>query len=222
MNVSLHFENKKVRMSVNHFSYISQLAMILDVWVKDQYDAFKSVKNKIVFDVGANQGVFSIYAATLGAKKVYAFEPVPETFKVLQENIRLNKLGDKIIPIQAGVGDKEQESIIYYDQVGDAGASFCESPGKMNKIKVKIVTIDEFVRKEKIPRVDFIKIDTEGFEKEVLLGAKETIREWKPILSLSAYHRPEDKKTLPEVIKSIRSDYNIKLNKYGDEDFYCY
>lgn len=59
----------------------------------------KNVKNKIVIDAGANAGFFSIYAAKLGAKKVYAFEPVTETYEILKRNISLNKLENVIIPI---------------------------------------------------------------------------------------------------------------------------
>jgi hypothetical protein len=64
-------------------------------------------------------------------------------------------------------------------------------------------------------------MDVEGYEENVLLGARETIRKWKPVLSFSAYHKPTDKTRLPEVVKSIRSDYDIRLNKHFEEDFYC-
>ena len=64
-------------------------------------------------------------------------------------------------------------------------------------------------------------MDTEGFEENVLLGANKTISKFKPVLSLSAYHKPTDKDRLPKIIKSIREDYKITLNHSGEETFYC-
>jgi hypothetical protein len=76
------------------------------------------------------------------------------------------------------------------------------------------MTIDNFVKEEKIDRVDFIKIDTEGFEKERIKGAEKTIKEFKPRLAIAAYHFPDDKKAIPELVLSIRDDYNYKYYNY--------
>jgi hypothetical protein len=90
-------------------------------------------------------------------------------------------------------------------------------------VKVKTMTIDNFVKEEKIDRVDFIKIDTEGFEKEIIKGAEKTIKEFKPRLAIAAYHFPDDKKAIPELVLSIRDDYNYKLvNKWGEENLFFF
>jgi len=56
----------------------------------------------------------------------------------------------------------------------------------------------------------------------VIAHRTKAIEKFKPILSFSAYHRPDDKTTLPKVVSGIREDYKIKLNKYDEEDFYCW
>lgn len=199
--------------------------MFKEIFLNDQYNIKSSnIKNKIVIDIGANVGVFSIFAAISGAKKIYAFEPVSKTFEILKKNIKINNLEDKIIVINEGLGEKEKEEYIKFNFAGDGTATVnknLKKKNEKNKVKIKITTLDNFVKQNKIPKVDFIKIDVEGYEENVLLGAKETIKKWKPILSFSAYHLPTDKERLPKIVKSIRPDYKIKLNKFAEEDFYC-
>jgi len=200
--------------------------LIKDIILHDQYNLQESsIKNKIVVDAGANVGLFSIYAAVLGAKKVYAFEPVKETYDILVENIKRNELENRIIPINKGLGDVEERKMISYTCGGDEGAYIIpRSESGVNKPKIqeiKVITLDDFVKENNIERIDFIKMDTEGYEENILLGAKETIKRWKPILSFSAYHKPTDKERLPKIVKSIRPDYKITLNKFSEEDFYC-
>jgi hypothetical protein len=63
---------------------------------------------------------------------------------------------------------------------------------------VKTMTLDSFVKEYNVERVDFIKIDAEGSERETLKGAKETIKKFKPRMAIAAYHLPDDKK-IPEI-----------------------
>ncbi|MEM1671529.1 MAG: FkbM family methyltransferase [Archaeoglobaceae archaeon] len=85
-----------------------------------------------------------------------------------------------------------------------------------------MTTIDKFVEETNIEKVDFIKIDTEGYEREIIKGAKETIRKFKPKMAISAYHLPDDKEKIPELILSIRDDYRFKLVNKGDEDLFFF
>ncbi|MCX7998577.1 MAG: FkbM family methyltransferase, partial [Leptospiraceae bacterium] len=73
-----------------------------------------------------------------------------------------------------------------------------------------------------IKQVDFIKIDTEGAEKEIIKGAKETIRKFKPRMAIAAYHLPDDKEKIPELVLSIRDDYKFKLVNKGEEDLFFF
>uniref|UniRef100_A0A7V4KEE3 FkbM family methyltransferase n=1 Tax=Fervidobacterium pennivorans TaxID=93466 RepID=A0A7V4KEE3_FERPE len=89
-------------------------------------------------------------------------------------------------------------------------------------VKVKTTTIDEFVKENKIERVDFIKIDAEGAEREIIKGARETIKNFKPRMAIAAYHLPDDKEVIPELVLSIRDDYKYKLVNKGEEDLFFF
>ena len=78
----------------------------------------------------------------------------------------------------------------------------------------KVITLDAYVRENKLPSVDFIKLDVEGAELDVLKGATVTIAQFKPILMLSAYHKWDYFWTLMNFVKSIRSDYEFAMRQY--------
>ena len=87
---------------------------------------------------------------------------------------------------------------------------------------VAVTSIDSFVKEKNITHVEFIKIDTEGYEANILEGARQTIQKWKPVIAMSAYHNKNDKENLPKLLKEISSDYVCELHKSAEEDFICY
>jgi FkbM family methyltransferase len=179
----------------------------------------ETAKNKVIVDAGANIGLFSIYAAKMGAKRVYAFEPVAETFNQLKKNIAMNGLGKVIKPINRALGSRKGVSEISYDSCGDGAASleFLDKVGKRQAVQVD--TIDKFMGKP--ARVDFIKMDVEGYEGNVLMGAAKTIKLYKPYLVMSAYHKPNDRTSLVRILKNIRKDYSCHLEERYELDIYC-
>lgn len=192
---------------------------IREMFIRNQYDLNgKNITGKVVLDCGANVGVFSLMAAVFGAKKIYAFEPVRGTYDMLVDNINLNRLQGCIIPINKGVGEKNFSTNISYDATTDVLASINPNPILLDKQKIEVVKIDDYFKGK---RIDFIKMDIEGYEEQALIGASKTIAKCKPVLSISAYHKPTDKTRLPEIIMKIRNDYKITLNSYGEPDFYC-
>ena len=78
----------------------------------------------------------------------------------------------------------------------------------------QIITLDEYVREKNLPCVDFIKLDVEGTELDVLRGAATTITRFKPILALSAYHKWDDFWTLSEFVKALNPEYEFALRQY--------
>ena len=174
-------------------------------------------KDDVVFDVGAHFGFFSYFALQKGAKKVYAFEPNPYVYKFLKRNVEI--WGDRIIPFDLALhsSDGYGELLIPQDETEMTARLFrgIEESGK--KVKVRKVTLDRFVKENAVKRVDFIKIDVEGGEREVIKGARETIKKFKPRMAIAAYHLPDDKKVIPELVLSIRDDYKYKLVNKGEE-----
>jgi FkbM family methyltransferase len=160
-------------------------------------------KDDIVIDVGAWIGDFSAYASIKGAK-VYAFEPVKEILEYLKITQKLNR---NIHIVEKGLGD---ESGMYYISNNEIDSSSNQiTASSETSQKIEVTTIDKFVKENNIDRVDFIKADIEGFERKMLLGAKETLRKYGPKLAICTYHLPDDPQVLKEIILDANPDYRI-------------
>ena len=126
-------------------------------------------------DVGANVGNHALYAAIfLGAEKVIAFEPIPSTALVLDVNVALNRLGGLIETQQVGLASAEGNASFTTPR-GNIGATRLH-PG-VEGGEIRIARGDDVLAGQ---RVDFIKIDAEGMEIDVLEGLRETIARERP------------------------------------------
>ena len=167
----------------------------------------------IVIDAGSWIGDFAAYASVKvrneGGGKIFAFEPSKENFKYLEKTAQLN---GNIIPVQKGISDKKSNASLSLDTSGNtAGNSFKKSQDSdsENFDTVETISIDDFVRENNLPRVDFIKSDIEGFERNLLKGAKETLKNFAPKLALCTYHLPDDPEVMAALIKEANPKYNI-------------
>lgn len=149
------------------------------------------LKKPVIFDVGANIGLYTIcYSKIYNEFNIYAFEPVPKNFKALSSNIKKNKLKnielnqfgllDKKKDINIGIPDHQVHER-YKKNINDGLYSIFAT--KKN-FKIKAIPLDYFIKKKKIKKIDFIKIDVEGAESLVLKGGMQTIRKYKPIIQI--------------------------------------
>jgi FkbM family methyltransferase len=142
-------------------------------------------KSKTIFDIGANIGQTSLNMLKTQKLKgltatVYAFEPYPKTFHKLETNIALNKR-DNILAFNIGLGT--QKGILHMAQhIPSNSGGFRMTEDSTNAISVPVISLDEFVSENQITHIDYIKIDVEGFEIQVIQGAKKTLEKFKPIL----------------------------------------
>lgn len=191
---------------------------IKSTFVSNTYDATaRNVAGRVVVDGGAHVGTFSLMAIMLGAKKVYAFEPVIPTYELLRKNIEINKLQDRIIATNKALGDKNETRKIYFTSPSNGFSSLTAMQNATSQ-DVEIVRLDDAL---KGGEVGFIKLDTEGWEEAVLNGARESIKTHGPVLSMAAYHKPTDVETLPRTVRSINPAYGIRVNHFSEEDLYC-
>lgn len=208
-------------------SYYEVIEMINGVIVLDQYHANQFLKkDSIVIDAGAHIGTFSVFAARLVPQgRTYSFEPVAGTFQTLKKN---TEDYPQITCVNSGLGDGIYQKNIFVDLRSTLGSVFEDSPlysGKSDGRECEsanILTIDAFVAEHGISRINFIKIDAEGYEAKILNGARESIKKWKPVIAMSAYHNPNDKRDLPRIMKEIYPDYICELHHDHEEDFICY
>ncbi|MEM3370817.1 MAG: FkbM family methyltransferase [Candidatus Woesearchaeota archaeon] len=205
---------------------LTTLSLTEQILVSDQYNAKEFIRSKdVVIDAGANVGIFSILASLLTRNKIYAFEPDPKIFKCLEHNI--SALGIRnVICINKGLGEqiknkKINRAILNYaiSAVEDSDMSVGSVAGFAN---IEIIPLDKFVKDEKIHKVNFIKIDVEGYELKVIDGAKQTIRKFKPVISVSAYHQKDHVRLIPKQILKIREDYKYVLEKRDEPDYIFY
>ena len=141
---------------------------------------------RVVFDIGANTGIYALLAAVTDPQRtVYAFEPVPRIFERLQKNLALNQVQN--LHVNASAVTNFDGTIELYIPKGDVHIPTGSSTAlgfreAAETVRVAAITLDSFVQKEQIPKVDLIKIDTETTEPWVLAGAQETIKRDKPLI----------------------------------------
>lgn len=130
----------------------------------------------VMFDIGAHVGCFGIWNALRGAK-VYAFEPHPRHFSLLEKNIRLNAVQDNFKTFNCALGSKSE--LIYLKDQGTA--SCIESDGTLPAL-VEVCDDLLWQQPEKFPegRIDIVKIDVEGYEFEVVKGMTKLILDYRP------------------------------------------
>ena len=85
--------------------------------------------------------------------------------------------------------------------------------------EVEVITLDEFVEENNF-EVGLIKLDVEGYELEVLTGAKETVKKFKPVMAISIYHRGQDFFEIPKLVKNLVPEYKLRfLNLNAESPF---
>lgn len=168
-------------------------------------EGFFPTTGDIAIDGGAFDGATSIDFAKQGAK-VYAFEMNENNYKNCIARIDNWGLGGITLE-NLGLSNQESESSYL-----KGGAGSRKDP--KGTLIAKFIDLDTYVARNNLPRVDYIKLDIEGAELDMLHGAAKTITRWKPKMAVSAYHKVEDLWALATYIKSLRSDYEFKFRHY--------
>ena len=172
---ALGFKTLKVRTRDGYIlSYLSRTRTIyVEIWQKHDYDFddFNFEEGAVVVDIGANQGLFSVYAARNGAL-VYAFEPLTENLTILEENVSQNGMDNQVNIHKLAVTGNSYEADLFFGmgQGGDiiSGSASIVDNNRGGKIhatrKVKGIPINELLEFCSLTQCDFLKIDCEGGE----------------------------------------------------------
>ncbi len=172
---------------------------------------------KTIFDVGANKGQTTLdYRQKFPEAKIFAFEPVSKTFEVLLSNI-----GDdsQVSCLNLALGEEIKEETMLVQ--GTSGSNTIYDAGKVSDLAgqsietVKIITLDRFMQENEaqIDRIDLLKIDTEGYECQVLKGAEATLSSEKILyIFIEVTFRQGDKShTQFSKISEILASYNFNF-----------
>ena len=138
-------------------------------------------ENPVLFDVGANTGDYSrALADAFPGGRIFAFEPNPNTFQILKRNLN----GSKVNCIPTGLGSSAGTGAlhVYPDDLITAHASRCAEVltqlrgcTEPKRVPFTVTTLDSFCEEHAIARIDLLKIDTEGYELDVLKGARKML-----------------------------------------------
>lgn len=147
----------------------------------------RASKRRVFLDIGSNIGRYAIMAGkTLKYPKVLAIEANPVTFGLLHKNIMLNDLDAKVIAEHVAVGDRAGEIFIQADNHHLGGGNViggdADKKSMENIYKVTLVTVDALMEKNSLAAsdIDFIKMDVEGMEDQVLKGMAKTLAAMEP------------------------------------------
>jgi FkbM family methyltransferase len=187
----------------------------------------------IVIDCGANTGVASLLFAMRAGKsgKVIAIEPEDNNYKALQKTAKLNE-GEiaPIIPLKVAVYKENRELELILSNLNPGSHTISpygeerRTRAKLREDKeiVKAVKIDTLVEELGLERVDFIKMDIEGAEIDALLGAEETISQFKPKLAICTYHRPTDPIEIRKILSKYNPNYKFKEIERGEKVLFAW
>lgn len=162
------------------------------IWEPHLHPIFESYinKNSIVIECGCHIGTHTIKLASL-CSKLYGFEPMPDTYDVLMRNLHVNNINNTVI-YKKGASNKEGLTKFLWITPNNPGGSGLDS-NPMGKpdwvktcdkdIKVELITIDSM----NLCKLDFMKIDVEGYETLVIEGAMNTIKQCKPVIVMEVW-----------------------------------
>jgi len=131
----------------------------------------------VFFDIGSNIGIMSLFASQLVGKqgKIFAFEPDPDTFAILQDNLNLNE-NDRVQPQNLALGDSNGTASLFQNiSVNRGASSLISSQENSNIVTVNTERPDDFILRNELGNIKLLKIDVEGWEFEVLKGAKQLL-----------------------------------------------
>lgn len=186
-----------------------------EIWEKYLHEVFEKYLNdsSIVIDAGAFVGTHTVKLSKI-CKTVYAFEPLWHSYKLLEMNVKLNNCKNVILK-PFGLSDKSEKTYFEWNRYNNLGASALKG-NNMNFFlrekediatpnMVNLISIDSLA----LTKLDFIKIDVEGYEIKVINGALNTIKKCKPYITSECYSDSGDTPSDKEISDKFKNLLNI-------------
>jgi len=171
-----------------------------------------NLNSGIFIDIGAHIGKYSIFLSEY-FNKIISIEPDKNNFNILSKNVKINRLENKILPINIAILDREK--VVWFFEYEDSVKSSIKSNENeipTNKYKIRSMPLDKLTEKLDInaEKIRLIKIDVGGAEFEVIKGAIKTLKNSKPILLI------EVKKNEFKILKLLKHLGYKELGREGE------
>ena len=178
---------KIISMYLPHYEvdYIQQfIAKWADFYEAEDLEYLRNVylrDGNVILDIGANIGNHTVFFSKIcNAERVYAFEPISETYSTLCRNLALNHIEDTVVVYNVALGNTSGKAKIKCFDPYNIGAAQVE---EAHDGSISMKRLDDY----KFERIDFIKIDVEGFEYDLLKGAKNTLSKFSPVIYIEIF-----------------------------------
>lgn len=215
---TVYYQNKELKFNTPNETCLWRAKTLLtkQPWTIKWINSFND--GDIFLDVGSNIGIYSIYASKIKNTKTFSVEPDHRNYYQLIENIQLNKMENKIVPLNFSISNKNCYAHVYRTrnvEIGDSSTLDVENKTKLSSIFTLCFSLDYLFNKKIIPIVNHIKIDTDGSDLNVLLGLKNTLINGL-IESISIELSPGQQ----QKAKALLYEYGYFEEDYNQDDFY--
>ncbi len=160
-------------------------------WFEDEIKFIRKVitTGTNILDIGANYGLYTLSMArkTGETGKVLAFEPTPSVADCLEQSIANNNLNN-IQLLHAGVSDHTGTAKLYLNPNPELNSLYSDDNSKDNFESVELVTLDAVMETNSWERIDFVKLDAEGEEVNIINGGKKTLSTFSPLIMYELKH----------------------------------
>ncbi len=193
-------------------------SLIREVVLNREYapEGFEIGSHDTVIDIGAHIGTFTITSARSAREGiVYAFEPVQANYELLLRNIELNNLKN-VVPTKTAVAKDTGKGEMFVQEDATTGHSFHYRCNR-NPVVVDTTSLEGFVDRAGIKKIDFLKMDCEGAEYDILTNCPERIFSMIQRIGME-YHFCEDKKN-PQVLVDILEDNGFKVTMSSPKEW---
>ena len=188
----------------------------MDIFFRKDYGDLRD--NAVVIDIGANIGVYAIFAAAKSKNaRVFAFEPAPQEFRALTENVQINHLEKKIIASPLAITGKNETKKLFLN--GGPHNSFYDHWENVPSAQVQCASLESVFKKDGISRCDMLKMDCEGSEFEILQSTPQAIFEKISAIRME-YHCPSEAPMTPDGLVAFleQKRYRIVKRETATED----
>jgi FkbM family methyltransferase len=192
--------------------------MIDEIWAFRKYDYFgyRVAPGDVVVDIGANIGTFSVYASkACGASRVVSFEPFPDNYRMLSKNAAQKQLRN-ITCVNRAVGGSRGRRTLGLDPV-DCGCHSLVMGSFGRTVEVECITLQDVFEQFSLAKVDYLKMDCEGAEYEILENATSRLKQIRRI-SMETHTIPGRN---PEDLKKLLSENGFEVRLLGDTRLYA-